>query len=64
MSKTRLKPIADEKDKYNFLAKIRDPREVQILREAAAGLGYPSNHTLLFLLSQHWLNTTNGDIIS
>jgi hypothetical protein len=57
MAKPRLKQISDQHDIYCFLAKIRDPREIQLIRQASAGLGFPSNATLLHLLSQHYLNS-------
>jgi hypothetical protein len=57
MAKPRLKPVADQHDIYSFLAKIRDPNEIRLIRAASAGLGYPSNATLLHLLAESFLKT-------
>jgi len=52
--KRKLKPNPETPEFFGFYCKIRDPREVQLLREVSADLGHPNNAALIHLLAQHY----------
>ena len=55
MQKQRLRSApTDEPDFFGFYAIVRDPREVQLLRQVSQDLGWPSNAALLHLLAKHY----------
>jgi hypothetical protein len=56
--RNKLRPDAGKATVFTFFAEIKDPREIQLLRQANAQLGYASNATLLHLLAAHYLKTT------
>jgi hypothetical protein len=41
-------------DFLGFYCKIRDPQEIQLLRQVAADLGFPTNASLVHLLAKHY----------
>jgi hypothetical protein len=59
----RLRPKPKEPEFYGFYCKVRDLREIQLIREASAGLGWPQNSALLHLLADHYIKTTSGKVI-
>jgi hypothetical protein len=57
--RNKLRPDAGKETVFTFFAEIKDQKEVQLLRQANAQLGYASNATLLHLLAAHYLKTTD-----
>jgi hypothetical protein len=48
----KLKVMPENPERYGFYAVLRDPREIQLLREVAQDLGWPNNTTLVHLLAK------------
>jgi hypothetical protein len=58
----RLRPKTKETETtYGFYANVRDPRDVQLIRQASSLLGWPSNSSLLHLLADAYVKS-NGQV--
>jgi hypothetical protein len=57
--KERIRPRSDKTEGcFNFYAKIRDAREIELLREASAQMGWASNSAMLHMLVTYYLQAT------